>query len=167
MKLKLIIATVILVLFTGYHGYTHPNRNKLVNIQELSLLSNLTILYAASYHSNSELFSMVSNVMISLALFQFCAIILYHFLTHTCHCDVVVVLRGQTFFRHHKEKWKKAVWPCETNVVVMIRTIKEKLLSKNRSDNQNRFVELLNIPECTYNYTEYQDGLVTDGFVQK
>ena len=34
-KLKLILATVILVHFIEYHGYTHPNKNKLVNIQEL------------------------------------------------------------------------------------------------------------------------------------
>ena len=138
-KLKLIIGTVILVFFTGYHGYTHPNKNKLINIQELLLLTNLTILYASSYHSNSELFSTVSNIMISLALFQFCTIILYHFLTYTCQCDVMGV----------------------------IKTIKQKLLSKKRSDDQNRFVELLNIPECTYRYNEYQDGLVTDDFVQQ
>ena len=102
MKLKLVVATVILVHFIGCHGYTHPSKNKLVNIQELLLLTNLTILYASSYHSNSALFSTVSNVMISLALFQFCIIILYHFLTYTCQCDVVGV----------------------------IKTIKEKLLSK-------------------------------------
>ena len=76
--------------------------------------------------------------MISLALFQFCAIILYHFLTYTCHYDVAV----------------------------MLKIIKERLPSKKTPDNQNRFVELLNINECTYNYTEYQDGLITDDFVQ-
>ena len=26
-------------------------------------------------------------------------------------------------------------------------------------------VALLNIPECTYNYNEYQDGLVSDDFM--
>ena len=26
--------------------------------------------------------------------------------------------------------------------------------------------ELLNVPDCTFNYTKYQDGLVSDDFVQ-
>jgi len=30
-KLRLIIATMILVFFTGFHGYSHPNKTKLVN----------------------------------------------------------------------------------------------------------------------------------------
>ena len=32
-KLKLILATVILVHFIGYHGYTHPNKNKLISFK--------------------------------------------------------------------------------------------------------------------------------------
>ena len=43
-KLKLIITAMILVLFIGCYGYTRPHKNKLVNIQELLLLINLTIM---------------------------------------------------------------------------------------------------------------------------
>ena len=76
--------------------------------------------------------------MISLAFIQFCAILLYHFLTYTCHCNVVSVLQ----------------------------TLKHKLLSVCHKNHLNYSVdvELLNIPECTYNYTEYQDGLVSNDF---
>ena len=70
-KLRLIIATTILVLFTAYHGYTHPHKNKLVNIQELLLLVNLTIVYAASYYYSENVFAVVTNVMFSLATIQF------------------------------------------------------------------------------------------------
>ena len=80
---------MILVLFTVYHGYIHPNKNKMVNIQELLLLINLIIMYAVSYQGSESVFSTVTNVMISLAFIQFCTIVLYHFLTYTCHCDVV------------------------------------------------------------------------------
>ena len=135
---RLIFSAVILILLSGYHGYIHPNKNKLVNIQELLLLLNLTIMYAVSYQSSGSVFSTVTNVMISLAFIQFCTIVFYHFLTYTCHCNVVTTL--QTV----KEKFKKH-WNNVSNV--------------HCND-----AALLNIPNHTYNYNEYQDGLVSDDF---
>ena len=138
-KLRLIIGTMILVLFTGYHGYTHPYKNKLVDTQELLLLINLTMMYAVSYQNSESLFSVISNIMISLACVQFCIIVLYHFFTYTCHCDVVVMLQA-------------------------IKRSTIKCLSKNTEQQNLSNIDLLNIPDCTYNYTEYQDGLISDDF---
>ena len=138
-KPRLIIATLILIFFTGYHGYTHPYKNKLVNIQELLLLINLTMMYAVSYQCSESVSLIVSNIMISLAFIQFCTILLYHFLTYTCHCNIV-----------NKLKFRK---------LQMIKYITKI----NKCQNLNH-TELLDIPECTYNYTEYQDGLVSDDF---
>ena len=140
MKPRLVIATIILVLFTGYHGHIHPNKNKVVNTQELLLLINLTILYAISYQGSESVFYIVANVMISLAFIQFCAIVLYHFLTYTCHCNVVTMLQAG------KQK-----------------IMKYFSLNENKWENLNN-LELLDIPERTYDYTEYQDGLVSDDF---
>ena len=140
MKPRLVIATMILVLFTGYHGYIHPNKSKLVNIQELLLLINLTILYAVSYQGSESVSYIVTNVMISLAFIQFCTIVLYHFLTYTCQCNVVTML----------EAGKQKI-------------MKYFLLEKDIHQNLNN-LELLDIPERTYDYTEYQDGLVSDDF---
>jgi len=137
-KLRLIIATMILVLFTAYHGYTRPSKNKLVNIQELLLLINLSIMYAVSYQSSYGVFSIVTNAMISLAFIQFCAIVLYHFLTYTCHC----------------------------NVVIMFQSGKQKMMNiyfKKRECQDSNYLHLLDIPERA-NYTEYQDGLISDDF---
>ena len=139
-KLRLILTTMILVIFTVYHGYIHPNKNKMVNIQELLLLINLIIMYAVSYQGSESVFSTVTNVMISLAFIQFCTIVLYHFLTYTCHCDVVNMLQTG--------KQKMIKYMCYSK--------------RNKYQVQN--LELLNIPECTYNYTEFQDGLVSDDF---
>ena len=139
-SLKLILSTMLLMVFSIYNGRIYPYKNKLVNIQELLLLLNLTIMYAVSYQSNESIFSTVTNVMISLAFIQFCAIVLYHFLTYTCHCNIEIILQ----------------------------TSKEKLVKfcyKNHSNHHNVGVELLNIPERTYNYAEYQDGLVSDDFM--
>ena len=130
---------MILVLFTGYHGYTHPYKNKLVDTQEILLLINLTIMYAVSYQSRESLFSVISNVMISLACIQFCIMVLYHFFTYTCHCNVVVMLQA-------------------------IKRSTIKCLSKETEQQNLSHIKLMNIPDCTYNYTEYQDGLISDDF---
>ena len=139
MNIKLIITTVILVVFSGCHGYICPHKNKVTNIHELLLLINLTIMYAVSYQANENIISIVTNVMISLAFIQFCTIVLYHFLTYTCHCNVVIMLQT---INHTVVKYvtKKTEYQNVTNL------------------------ESLNIPECTYNYTEYQDGLISDDF---
>ena len=132
-KLRLFLATVILVVFCICYGYIRPNKNKLTNIQELALLVNLTIMHAVSVLNSEKIFSFVVNLMICCAFVQFCIMILYHFLTFTIHCNV---------------------------------SIKEKLVKLWSRKKSSSFydVALLNIPERTYNYSEYQDGLVSDDF---
>ena len=133
--LRLTFAVIILILFICYFGYIQPYKNKVINSQELLLLANLTILHAVSYQ-NSNVFFIITNVMISLAFIQFFTIVVYHFLVYTCPC----------------------------NVVMSIVTLKEKLINLRKSKNHHHSISLLNIPECTYNYSEYQDGLVSDDF---
>ena len=139
-KLKLILSAILLVIFSICCGLIHPHKNKIVNLQELLLLMNLTIMYAVSYQSSDRIFSIATNIMISLTFIHLFAIIFYHFLTYTCRC----------------------------NVVILLQTLKGKLPKfwyKSYFNNNLRFnVELLNIPERTYNYSEYRDGLVSDDF---
>ena len=89
-KLRLFIATAILVLFIASYGYVCPSKNKAVNIQNLSLLVNLTIMFAIPLLNNKEIFFIGTNLLISLALVQFCIIFLYHCLTYTFHCNVII-----------------------------------------------------------------------------
>lgn len=79
------------------------------------------------------------NTMIGIAFLQFCAIVLYHFLTYTCHYNICIAIQSA------KVKLMK---------ISCIKT----------QNHQQHNVELLNIPECTYNYKEYRDGLVSDDF---
>ena len=130
-KLRLLIATMILVIFSTCHGYIKPNKSKVVNFHELLLLINLTITYAVSYYSSNNVFSLVTNIMISLAFIQFSIIVLYHFLTYTCHLDVL------TTFCSLKEN---AMRFCDRS-----------------PDNHLNDIALLDINENTYNYNEYQD----------
>ena len=92
-KLKLILSALLLIIFSIFSGWIYPHKNKLVNIQEMALLINLTILYAVSYQSNERIFLIVTNVMISLVFVQLLIIVLYHFLTYTCCCNVAGVLQ--------------------------------------------------------------------------
>ena len=87
-RLRLILITIILVLYIGYYGYVHPNKYRLVHIQELLLLVNLITIHAISYQDSYTIFSVVTNLMISVAFVQFCIIVLYHFLTYTCRWNV-------------------------------------------------------------------------------
>ena len=76
--------------------------------------------------------------MIGLAFIQFCSIVFYYFLTYTCHCDIV-------------------------NKINLAIKIIQRITKKSIYQNLNNH-EPLDIPECTYNYNEYQDGLVSDDF---
>ena len=133
-QLSLVLATIILVVFTSYHGFLRPNKNTVINFMGLSILVNLTIVYAASIQENERIFSVITNVMMSLALLQFSIIVIGHILVHTFHCKFSI-----------KEK-------------LMI------LINKRKSNHRPFNIALLDIPERTYNYREYQDGLVSDDF---
>ena len=93
LNLWLIISSAVLILLTAYQGYTYPHKGKLINIQELILLTNLTIMHVVSYLDSAGIFGVVVNIMISLASIQFCIIVLYHFLIYTYHKTVARVLR--------------------------------------------------------------------------
>ena len=77
-KLRMILASMTLMLFTSYFGYIHPNKHKMLNTQEVLLLINLTIMHIVSHQGSDSMFLIVTNIMISLAFVQFCAIAIYH-----------------------------------------------------------------------------------------
>ena len=120
---------MLLIIFSIGYASVCPHKNKLVNTQELLLLLNLTIMYAVSYQGSGSVFSTVTNVMIGLAFIQICTIVFYHFLTYSCHCNVVTALQ----------------------------TVKEKLMSSLHvhvnSDNHLHSTSQLNIPDHTFSYS--------------
>ena len=85
---RLLVGTVILIPLLSFYGYICPHKSIFVNIQEYLLLINVTIIYSASYHCSDTISSTITNVMITIALVHFTIILLYHFLTFTCHCNV-------------------------------------------------------------------------------
>ena len=84
-KMKMIMSTACVITFSLLFATLRPYKNKFVNIQELLLLLNLSIMYVVSYQGDSNRFSIITNAMVSLALLQFCMIILYHLLSFMCN----------------------------------------------------------------------------------
>ena len=93
-KPRQILVTMSLLFFTIYHGYSQPYKNKIINIQELLLLVNLTVLFSVSYNSRGSIFSIIASLMLSLAVFHFFVIVLYHFFTQTFHFDLKTVFKA-------------------------------------------------------------------------
>ena len=96
--LNLILATISLVIFTSCYGYLKPNKNKMINFQELLILVNLTIMYAVSIQENKRIFSVITNVMMSLALIQFSIIVVGHFFIYTCHYKFSIIGKLKILF---------------------------------------------------------------------
>ena len=138
LELSLVVSALILITFTALNGYIQPNKNHLINTQELLLLVNLSIMYttAASHPCWGNI---VLNVMVSIAFLQFCGIVLMHFFIYVCKCSTGITVQSA--------KRKVLKFCCM------------KIKNPQPYD-----VKLLNIPECTYNYKEYRDGLVSDDF---
>ena len=136
-QITIIITTFGLLILTVFHGYIHPNKNKSINIQELILLVNLTILYttAAALYNTSIVITV--NVMIGCALLQFSVIVLYHFVTFALH------------------------W----NIIDIFQMVKGKLMNKFYTTTSHENTVLFNIPERTFNYNEYREGLTSDDFI--
>ena len=141
-EVRLITGTTVLIATTSLYGCIFPHRSRLVNIQEHLLLINLAIIYAASYHCSDTISSTITNVMITIALVHFTIILLYHFLTFTCHC----------------------------NVENMLWDVKEKMIKcchlTHYTHHTSDHVMTCKIPEHSLNYAEFRDGLVTDDFKQ-
>ena len=55
-------------------------------------------------------------------------------------------------------------YTCHCNIENTLKMIKERLAKCYKNDNNSINISLLDIPERTYNYSEYQDGLVSDDF---
>ena len=74
--------------------------------------------------------------MITLAFIQLCMILFYHILVYVGQCNLIDALQS----------------------------LKNKIKGVERSDQFSNNIRLLAIPECTFNYKEYQDGLISDDF---
>ena len=139
-EVSLTVGAIILIIITTFYGSIFPYKSILVNVQELLLLINVTVIYSVSYHSSDTISSTVTNVMITIALVHFTIILLYHFLTFTCHCNV-----------------ENMFWGVKEKMIKCCHLIYFSHPTSNYTMNSA-------VPERTYNYAEYREGLVTDDF---
>ena len=93
LELSLIVSTLVLVMFTALNGYIQPNKNNLINIQELLLLVNLSMMYiTAATHPHWG--NIVMNIMVSIAFLQFCGIVLIYFFLYTCKIRTSITVQS-------------------------------------------------------------------------
>ena len=140
-KLNLLIGTIVLIAVGIIVGYTCPYKDSLKNIHEIILLFNLNVQFVLMLSGDS--FTAV-NVMISLAAIQFIFIVIYH---------------AYVFNYTLSDDLKSKMQQCTTTLVNSIM----KKFSQNPQNNSIRLDNLPyrnQIPEITYNYSEYQEPLV-------
>ena len=138
-KLNLLIGTIVLTAVGIIIGYTCPYKNSLKNFHEIILLFNLHVQYVLMLSGNS--FTAV-NVMIALAVIQFIFIVIYHVFNYTLSDGL-------------KSKMQQYTGTLVNSIV--------KKFSYNSHNNSIKLNDLPyrnQIPEITYNYSEYQEPLV-------
>ena len=86
-QIRVFLGAVVLLLFIICFRSINPNKVSLVNFQELIVLVNINIIFVAHLYDYHGMYY-VTNLMIGLAFIHFCMIVLYHFLTYACHCNV-------------------------------------------------------------------------------
>ena len=78
---------ITIMYITIIHGYTRPNKNAMINIQELLLLSNISTLCLLLMFNSSETLNVVAvNALIGLSFFHCLLILLYHILVFVSPC---------------------------------------------------------------------------------
>ena len=134
-KLNLLIGSVILIAVESVVGYACPYKDSLKNLHEMILLFNLNVQYVLMLSGDN--FTAV-NVMIALAAIQFIFIMIYHVFNYT--------LSGG----------------LKSKIQQYISTLVNRSARKfgNNSFQLHDLSYRNQIPEITYNYSEYQEPLV-------
>ena len=132
---NLIIGSLTLSVMLGLHGIVHPFKNSFKTYQELLYISNLHILYNLTLSEYQGL--AIINVMITLAGIQFIFIIIYHIITYPY--SGVIRVKINHFIN------KVTAWISKFN---------------KPSSNDDLQLHTIDIPEVTYNYSEFREPLI-------
>ena len=135
-KVNLLIGNMMLFAVEGIIGYTRPYNSWFQNCHEMILLFNLNALYVLILSGQSVT---AVNVMIALTAVQFVFIVVYHIFNYTL-----------------AETLKSKMQVCFS----ILTDIKFNSKSQNNAFNHHDLSYCNEIPEVTYNYSEYQEPLV-------
>ena len=132
--INLTISIITLCAMEGFVGYSSPFKHRLQNLHEMILLLNLNTLFVFSLSGQNVVYI---NIMIALAAVHFNFIVIYHIINYTL---------GATF----------------KNKAQLFIIFPFKMIIKKLSKEKSKPITLYSseIPEITYNYSEYQEPLV-------
>ena len=139
---NLTISIIILCAMEGFVGYSCPFKHRLQNLQEMILLLNLNILFVVVLSGQSVIFI---NTMVALVAVHFTFIVIYHIVNYTLGAKfkskvnffIIFVFEMMT------RKWRR------------MKSMKNKIITPYSNE----------IPEITYNYSEYQEPLVGEDYM--
>ena len=139
---NLTISIIVLCAMVGFVGYSCPFKHRLQNIQEIILLLNLNTLFVFILSGQKVVFT---HTIVALVVVHFIFIVIYHIVNYTL---------GAAF----KGKAKLFIifaFTLMTRKLRRINSLKNKVITPYRNE----------IPEITYNFSEYQEPLVGEDYM--
>ena len=138
-QLNISMVCIIIMIGAIVQSYIKPYKNKFINFQETLLLCNYVILSVLLLFDGGELLNIiVLNVMIGLSFLQFMLIMAYH-----------IYLFVFMHYCTRVQEPTRAVWT----------KIKALCCHRRQTNYSNETIQL-QIPEITFDYSEFQDSLV-------
>lgn len=138
--ISITVGCIIVLIGAIVQSYLQPYKSIITNIQEIFLFCNYSVLSVLLLFNGGEFLNIiVLNVMIGLSFLQFMLIIAYHI--------------HKFVFMHHCVKVQdttRAVWT----------KIKTLCYWNRRQNDRNNEITELQIPEVTFNYSEFQEPLL-------
>ena len=139
---NLTISITVICAMVGFVGYSRPFKHRLQNIQEIILLLNLNTLFLFTLSGQKVV---LIHTIIALVVVHFTFIVIYHIVNYAL---------GATF----KSKVKKFItfaFTMMTRKLRRINSLKNKVITPYRNE----------IPEITYNFSEYREPLVGEDYM--
>ena len=134
-NINLTTGIMLLTIVAVLHGFVRPFKVKYKNYQEMMFIVNLQWILIVVLQHSEVINAMIVNILIILAGGHFICIVTFHFVTYACGgeiIDKVSILFSKLFHSSRK-------------------VVQQFELQENRPSN---------IPEISYNYSEYQEPLI-------
>ena len=136
--LSITVGCIVVLIGVIVQSYLQPYKN-IINFQEVLLLCNYIILSVLLLSNEGEFLNIVVlNVMIGLSFLQFMLLIVYHIYAFV--------------FIHHCIK-------VQDNIKTVWTKIRTLCWNRRQNDRNNEITEL-QIPEVSFNYSEFQEPLL-------
>jgi len=135
---NILTSCIIIIAVAIIHGYVQPNKNKLINVQELFYLFNYTTLCLLLMFNGSEALNVITvNALVGLSFIQFLLILVYHLFTFVNPCSKALKKATSTIWQFIASNYN-----CRRQCV-------------HQEDNAG-----MNIPEVFFKFSNFREPLI-------